>query len=70
MGVVPWPEPWDSVVLVSSFTVAIMAGALWWVLREARQQSLRLWAASVTQPQGYRPATMVLLSDGDEALLA
>ena len=74
-GAIQWvssrvPEPWDSVVLVSSFTVAIMAGALWWVLREARQQSLRLWAASVTQPQGYRPATMVLLSDGDEALLA
>jgi hypothetical protein len=64
------PEPWDAVVFVPSFMVVIMAWGLWWGLREPRQQALRLWADSMTQPQGYRPATMVLLSDGDEALLA
>jgi hypothetical protein len=64
------PEPWDSVIFVSSFTVAIMAGALWWVRRDARQRALRLWAESVAQPHVHRPPTMVLLSDGDEALLA
>jgi hypothetical protein len=63
------PEPWDTVVLVLTFMVAIAAGSLWWGLRQPRQQALRLWADSMTQPQ-ERPATMVLLSDGDEALLA
>ena len=64
------PEPWDTVVFVATFTVVIMAGARWWARRELRQQALQSWADSVTQPQGYRPPTMVLLSDGDEALLA
>ena len=64
------PEPWDVVVFVPSFMVVLVPFVLLWRLREPRQQALRLWADSVTQPQGNRPATMVLLSDGDEALLA
>jgi hypothetical protein len=64
------PEPWDSVAFVSGFTVALIPAVAFWVRSESRRHALRAWAESMNEPAIDRPPTLVLLSDGDEALLA
>lgn len=64
------PEPWDSVVFVGGFMLVIVAGAIYWALREDRSLAERAWAESIASSETEAPPTFVLLSDGDEALLA
>ena len=64
------PEPWDSIVFAVGFTPVLMAAALLWKLREHRREVQRAWAGSLSFPDEDVPPTFVLLSDGDEALLA
>jgi hypothetical protein len=64
------PKPWDQVIFVSGFTVLLMAAAVFWARRETRRDALRAWANSIAQPDTHGVPTFVLLSDGDEALLA
>jgi len=64
------PEPWDSVIFSVAFTLVVFVVVVLWGRRLDRRSVLRLWAESVTEPQPDGPPTLVLLADGDEALLA
>jgi hypothetical protein len=63
------PEPWDSLVWTAGFMIATLA----WVLGSARTRRRReaLRRRAQARPQATaEPATLILLADGDEALLA
>lgn len=64
------PNPWDDIVFVSAWGALLVTVAVFRVLGEKRRQALRAWAESIAEKTGDGPETLVLLSDGDEALLA
>jgi hypothetical protein len=72
-----WLEPrvgefWNVVVVTIAIMAAAALGATVWNRRRARIEGVRAWAQSLNEDEEEdgAPARMVVISDGDEALLA
>jgi hypothetical protein len=72
-----WLEPrvgefWSVVVVTTAILAAAALGAIVWNRRRARIDVVRAWAESLKeyQEEDGAPARMIVISDGDEALLA
>ena len=63
------PEPWDSTVWMAGFILSLFAWAIASVRTEKRRITLRRWG-STRRTALHELPVLVLLADGDEALLA
>jgi hypothetical protein len=64
------PSPWDDVFFVSGISLVLLAFTVFWTIRQSRREALNAWARSIAEPGPGTVPTLVVLSDGDEALLA
>ena len=70
-----WLEPrvgefWNAVVFTLAMFVVIALGARVWNRYRKRIAAVREWAQSLNEDEDSPPARLIVISDGDEALLA
>ena len=70
-----WLEPrvgefWNAIVFTLAMFVVIALGARVWNRYRGRIAAVREWAHSLSEVEDAGPARLIVISDGDEALLA